>query len=292
MTFRFQGIWVPLITPFHQGLIDFSALQKLARHLREAGVDGLIVCGSTGEAAALSDAEQLQALDSVIEAVPGFPVAMGLCGNNLDDVHARLVEIQQREIVGLLVTAPYYIRPSQQGVCSYFESIANAAKIPLILYNIPYRTGVAMTLETIRRLAQHPNVVAIKDCGGDANLTAQLVIDGELSVMAGEDVQIFSTMCFGGAGAIAASAHLYPELFVKLVKWIGDDKLHQARELFHQLLPMIQLVFADANPAPVKAALAHLGFVQNELREPMQRASEQVVEKLIAELDRLQKVVN
>lgn len=292
MSFSFQGIWVPLITPFHQGEIDFTALQRLARHLRDAGVAGLIVCGSTGEAAALSDAEQLQVLDAVIDAAPGFPVAMGLCGNNLNEVHARLAEIQKREIVGLLVTAPYYIRPSQQGVYNYLTSIAHAAKVPVILYNIPYRTGVAMSLETLRKLAQHPNIVAIKDCGGDANLTAQLVVDGELSVLAGEDVQIFSSMCFGGTGAIAASAHLVPALFVKLAKWIQDDKLHQARALFHQLLPMIQLIFAEPNPGPVKAALAHLGLIQNELREPMQQASEQVAEKLIAELEKLQKIAD
>jgi 4-hydroxy-tetrahydrodipicolinate synthase len=292
MIFRFQGIWVPLITPFHHGRIDVPALQKLVRYLREAGVAGVVVCGSTGEAAALSETEQLQVLDTVIDAAPGFPVAIGLSGNNLDDVHARLAEIQKRNIVGLLVPAPYYIRPSQAGVCAYFESIANASRVPVILYNIPYRTGVAMTLETLRKLAQHPNIVAIKDCGGDANLTAQLIIDGELAVMAGEDVQIFSTMCFGGAGAIAASAHLHPALFVKLANWIQDDKLHQARALFHQLLPLIQLVFADANPGPVKAALAHLGLAQNELREPMQCASEQVAANLIAELHRLQNILD
>ena len=290
MTHQFQGIWVPIVTPFYQGKIDFPALQNIAKRLRDAGIAGVIVCGSTGEAAALSDAEQLQALDAVIESVPGMPVAMGLSGNNLDDVHTRLAEIQTRKIAGLLVPAPYYIRPSHQGVCAYFESIANASKVPLILYNIPYRTGVAMTLETIRKLAQHPNIVAIKDCGGDASLTAQMIIDGELAVMAGEDAQIFSTLCFGGAGAIAASAHLYPELFVRLANWIRDDKLHQARALYHQLLPMIQLLFADANPGPLKAALAHLGMAHNELREPMQKSSAQVAEKLIAELEKLKKI--
>lgn len=292
MSGKFHGIWVPIVTPFHLGKVDTPALQKLARRLRDAGVSGLIVCGSTGEAAALNDREQLDVLDAVIEAIPGFPVAMGLSGNNLEDVQARLQEIQQRPIVGLLVPAPYYIRPSQQGLCVYFESIANAAAVPIILYNIPYRTGVAMTLETIRKLAQHPNIVAIKDCGGDAMLTAQTIMDGKLAVLAGEDVQIFSTMCMGGAGAIAASAHLHPELFVQLASWIQDDKLTRARELFHRLLPMIQLIFAEPNPGPVKAALAHLGEMQNELREPMQRTSELVADKLIAELESLKSLLH
>lgn len=287
MSKNFQGIWVPIVTPFHQGKVDFPALRKLARHLREAGVAGLVACGTTGEAAALSEGEQLAVLDAVIEAVPGLPVVMGLCGNNLDDVHARLREIQRRSIAGLLVPPPYYIRPSQQGLCIYFKSIADAATAPVIIYNIPYRTGVAMTLETIRTIAQHPNVAAIKDCGGDAALTMQMIQDRQLAVLAGEDLQVFSTLCLGGSGAIAAAAHLHPELFVQMAGLIRDDKLTQARDIFYRLVPMIQLLFVEANPGPLKAALAHFGLVDNELRDPMQRASDQVASNLIAELQKL-----
>jgi 4-hydroxy-tetrahydrodipicolinate synthase len=288
MSKSFQGIWVPIITPFHQGKVDFPALQKLAQRLKAAGVSGFVACATTGEAAALSDAEQLAVLDALIEAVPGFPIAMGLCGNNLDEVHARLREIQRRPIAGLLVTPPYYIRPSQQGLCVYFNSIADAASVPIIIYNIPYRTGVVMALETIRKISEHPNIAAIKDCGGDSVLTMQMIRDGRLAVMAGEDVQIFSTLSLGGAGVIAASAHLHPELFVQLFNLIREEKIEQARALFFRLLPIIQLVFAEPNPAPVKAALAHLEQIHNELREPMQRTSDEVAKKLIGELRDLQ----
>jgi 4-hydroxy-tetrahydrodipicolinate synthase len=284
MSKSFHGIWIPIVTPFQHGKVDFPALQKLALRLKDAGVSGLVACGTTGEAAALDEGEQLAVLDALIAAVPDLPVVMGLCGNNLDEVHARLREIQRRPIAGVLVPPPYYIRPSQQGLCVYFKSIADAASVPVIIYNIPYRTGIAMTLETIRTIAQHSHVTAIKDCGGDSALTMQMIIDGQLAVLAGEDIQLFSTMCLGGAGAIAASAHLHPELFVQLVHLIRDQKLAQARSLFYRLLPMIQLSFAEANPGPVKAALAHLGLIQNELRDPMQRASDQVAGKLIAEL--------
>ena len=284
MSKNFHGIWIPIVTPFQHGKVDFPALQKLAHHLKNAGVSGLVACGTTGEAAALDEDEQLAVLDALIAAVPDLPVVMGLCGNNLNEVHARLREIQRRPIAGVLVPPPYYIRPSQQGLCVYFKSIADAASVPVIIYNIPYRTGVAMSLETIRTIAEHPNVTAIKDCGGDSALTMQMIIDGQLAVLAGEDIQIFSTMCLGGAGAIAASAHLHPELFVQLAHLIHDQELAQARSLFHRLLPMIQLSFAEANPGPVKAALANLGLIHNELRDPMQRASDHVAGKLIAEL--------
>jgi 4-hydroxy-tetrahydrodipicolinate synthase len=283
----FHGIWVPIITPFQDGKIDFPALRKLTDRSKEGGVSGLVACSTTGEAASLGEEEQLAVLDAVIEAAGGLPVVMGLCGNNLDDIHARLRRIQLRPIAGLLVPPPYYIRPSQEGVCAYFKSIADAAIAPIIIYNIPYRTGVTMTLETIRKIAEHPNVAAIKDCGGDAALTMQMIRDGRLAVLTGEDLQIFSTLCLGGAGAIAASAHLHPELFVRLAELIRDEKLTQAREIFYRLLPMIQLLFTEANPAPVKAALAHLGIVCDELREPMQRASDQLADKLITELQNL-----
>lgn len=290
MSIEFHGIWVPIVTPFHHGSIDFPALKKLARRLKEEGVSGLVACGTTGEAAALSDSEQLAVLDAVIEAVPGFPVVMGLCGNNLDDVQSRLREMQRRPIAGLLVPPPYYIRPSQQGICVFFNSIADAASVPVIVYNIPYRTGVTMTLDTIRKIAQHPNVTAIKDCGGDAALTMQMIAGGELAVLAGEDLQIFSTLCLGGAGAIAASAHLHTELFVRVVQLVREEKLVQARNIFYRLLPMIRDLFIEANPGPLKAALAHLGQIRDELRDPMQCASDQAAAGVIADLAALQDV--
>lgn len=284
----FTGIWVPLVTPFQDGAIDFAALQSTARRLRDAGIAGLVACGTTGEPAAMSDEEQLAVLDAVIAAVPDCPVVMGLSDNNMASVLTRLRPILARKIAGLLVPPPYYIRPSQAGLLEYFTTVADAATVPLILYNIPYRTGVAMTLDTIRRLAQHPRVLAIKDCGGDLGLTMQLIADAELAVMAGEDQQILTTLCLGGTGAIAASAHLRPDLFVRLARQIQDGDLPAARQIFYRLLPLIQSAFAEPNPAPVKAALASLGHMRAELRSPMQAASATMREQIVRELQRLE----
>lgn len=283
----FTGIWVPLVTPFRNNEIDFSALQTLARRIAEAGVSGLVACGSTGEAASLSEDEQLTVLDAVIEVVPDCPVVMGLSGNNLRSLLHRLKAIQRRPIAGLLVPSPYFIRPSQSGLVEFFTTLADAASAPLIIYNIPYRTGVAMELETIRAIARHERVVAIKDCGGNPTLTMQLIADAKLDVLAGEDQQIFSTLCLGGAGAIAASAHLCTDSFVRLAQLVQTGELDEARKIFYGLLPLIQRLFEEPNPAPLKAALAMTGSTTDELRTPMQTASATMREQLAGELERL-----
>lgn len=284
----FSGVWVPLVTPFihdadsRRRQIDFPALQALAQRMVDAGIAGLVVCGSTGEAAALNDAEQLAVLDAVIAATPSCPVVMGLAGSNMEAVQAQQQAAQQRAIAGLLVSPPSYIRPSQTGIIAYFTALADAATVPLILYTIPYRTGIAMEIDTIRTLAAHPRITAIKDCGGDSALTMQLITDGTLQVLAGEDSQIFSTLCFGGAGIIAASAHIRPDLFVRLHQLIRNEKLSEARRLYHRLLPLIALLFEEANPAPVKALLAAQGVLRDALRPPLQTASKGLLERLLA----------
>lgn len=284
----FTGIWVPLVTPFRNGDIDIAALQVLAKRIAVAGVSGLIACGSTGEAAALSEEEQLAVLDAIIDAVPNVPVAMGLSGNNMKAVLAKQEKIAKRRVAGLLTTAPYYIRPSQSGLIEYFRTLADASAVPLILYDIPYRTGATITLDTFRALAQHERIVALKDCGGDAAKTMSLIADGKLNVLAGEDAQVFATMCLGGAGAILASPHIRPDLFVRMHTCVREQRLDEARDIFYRLLPMIRLIYEEPNPGPLKAALALMGEMTDELRAPMQSASSETKEKLKRELARLE----
>jgi 4-hydroxy-tetrahydrodipicolinate synthase len=287
----FHGIWVPIVTPFHNRQIDFPALQALAQRVAAGGVAGLVVCGSTGEAHLLTCAEQLEVLDAIIAAVPGCPVIMGLAGSNFETILPHLSAIQARPIVGILAPPPCYIRPSQAGIVSYFDTLANTARAPIILYNIPYRTGVEMTAATLQTLADHPNIAAIKDCGGDPWLTMQLISDGKLQVLAGEDHQMFSTLCMGGAGAIAASAHIRPDLYVQLYTLIAAEELLAARKLFHHLLPLIRLLFAEPNPAPLKALLAHQKLICPELRPPMQGPSAALLERLVIALEKMEKQV-
>lgn len=284
----FAGIWVPLVTPFRDGEIDFSALQALARRIAQAGVSGLVVCGSTGEAASLTEREQLAALDAVLEAVPTCPVVMGLAGNNLPSVLERMNRMQDRPIAGLLAPPPYYIRPSQAGIIEYFNTVANAASVPLIVYNIPYRTGVALEAETFKAISHHERIVALKDCGGDQMLTMNLIAEAKLQLLAGEDHHLLSTLCLGGSGAILASAHLRPDMYVHLARHVQAGELEEARKIFYRLLPTIQLLFKEPNPAPLKAALAMMGEMREELRSPMQGASSEMKEKLVPQLKRLE----
>lgn len=270
---HFNGVWVPIVTPFQQGEVDFPALRNLALQLINSGVSGLVVCGTTGEAAALSKEEQLQVLDAVLEIVPGHRVVMGLAGNNYQETTWFQREIQKRVIAGLLVPAPYYIRPSQAALETFFQAIADASNTNVILYDIPYRTGVRFELQTLRRIFQHERIVAIKDCGGDSIITQTLIADRNVDVLVGEDHQILSGLCLGASGIIAASAHLRPDLFVRLVHDVQNSRLSEARSTFQALFPLINALFREPNPAPVKAALAASRLISPELRLPMLPAS-------------------
>lgn len=270
----FSGLWIPLVTPFSaDGAIDHAALQSLAARLAGSGIAGIVVCGTTGEAAALSDAEQDEVLDAVLQTVPGLRVAMGLSGYHLGHVLERVRSWNTRALAGVLAAPPHYIRPCQQGLRQWFEAIAEASAHPLIVYDIPYRSAATLELATLLALAGHPNIRAIKDCGGDAAKTQALIADGRLQVLAGEDAHILATLALGGHGAIAASAHWQPQGFVAMMRQVAAGDLPGARRLWQALRPVAEACFAEPNPAPIKALLAAQGQMQPHLRAPMQAAS-------------------
>lgn len=276
----FRGIWVALVTPFHAGEIDFVALRGLVARLLEDGVAGFVVCGTTGEAAALSHDEQLAVLDAVLQWLPAEQVIMGLAGGNQRELLAFQRQIQRRSLAGLLVPAPYYIRPSQAGLEAFFQTVADAASVPVVLYDIPYRTGVKIERETLRRIVRHPNIAAVKDCSSDIETTLMLIADGEVDVLAGEDLQIFNTLCLGGAGAISASSHIRADLYVQMQRQVANNDVIAARSTFNRLRPWMQAAFAEPNPACVKAALQMQGLIANEVREPMQVCAFATMERL------------
>ena len=276
----FQGIWVPVVTPFQDGAIDFGGLQRLVGHLLKKHVAGIMVCTTTGEAASLSRPEQLAVLDAVLQHVPAQRVVMGLSGNNQIELLQFQEEVLKRPVAGLLVPAPSYIRPSQAGLEAFFRTVAEASSVPVILYDIPYRTGVTFEQATLLNIVSHPRIHAIKDCGGNLGNTLALLASGQVDVLCGEDQQIFNALCLGASGAIAASAHVQTEQFVALWQQVRDNQLAEARATFFQLLPLINTMFIEPNPAPVKAALALQGLIGSELRAPMQRASDKVIARL------------
>ncbi|SMG57963.1 4-hydroxy-tetrahydrodipicolinate synthase [Paraburkholderia susongensis] len=288
----FSGIWIPLITPFADGAVDHAALRALVRRYAEAGVAGLVALGTTGEPATLDAAEQDAVLATILDAAHAaasatpqrraLPVLAGVSGNHTASMRARIEQLNPLPIAGVLIAAPYYTRPAQTGIVGHFGALADASAHPVVLYDIPQRTGVRLELDTLLTLAAHPRIQAIKDCAGSLETTLALILDGRLQVLAGEDLAIFSTLCLGGSGAIAASAHWRPERFVALHRALTDGRLAEGRRIFQALVPQIQLAFAEPNPAPVKALLAAEGWVRNELRMPMTRASDALSKQLTA----------
>lgn len=292
-TSGFAGLWIPLVTPFDaKGAVDHAALRKLVRRLAGQGIAGFIPCGSTGEAAALDAQEQLAVLDTVLQSAAGLPVAMGVSGYHLPEMLGWVHTLCERPIAALLVPAPHYIRPGQQGLVHWFEAIADASRVPLIVYDIPYRTGVRIERETLLHLAEHPRVRAVKDCGGDAAKTQALIADGRLQVLAGEDTHIFSTAALGGVGAIAASAHLHTESFARVLALVAEGRLESARALWKALLPVTEALFAEANPGPLKAVLAQQGEIENVLRAPMMPASQVLASRLAGLQEKVQEALS
>lgn len=278
----YRGLWIPLVTPFRHEAIDHQALQRLVQHLGACGVRGFVACGSTGEAALMEPHEQDALLATVCEAAAGLPVMVGVSGMRPGGVAARMQTLaKQFPVHAFLLPPPSYIRPSQTGLLHFFEAIADQAPAPLVLYDIPYRTGVKIELPTLLQLAAHPRIQALKDCGGQLSATQALIQDGRLAVLAGEDHAVFSTLALGGAGAIAASAHLLTPAYVALVQALAEDRIEPARALWQRLARLIGLCFAESNPAPLKALLAQQGWLHNELRAPLQPATAGLLASLL-----------
>ena len=285
---RPHGIWVPLVTPLRHGALDLARLQMLTESMIDQGVHGLVVCGTTGEAATLEPGEQSAALAAVLEAAhQRCPVMMGISGSDTYAAASHVMQFEAFNLAGFLVSAPAYLRPSQQGMLRHFEVIADATSRPITLYNVPGRSGVNLELATVQKLALRPQFNAIKEAGGNLQQISDLVAHAPLATLCGDDALLFAALCAGSHGAISAAAQLRPDLFVQLYDLIAAQQLMQARALFQLLLPMIRLLFSESNPAPLKAVLAMRGLIREELRLPMTPVSDDLRMRLALALGAL-----
>jgi len=285
----FQGIWVPIITPFMAEEVDHAALAHIARHLAGQGIAGLVAGATTGEGASLSSREKIAVFETLRNTLgPNYPLVIGLCQSDTRAAVAEARALAQLGPTGLLVTTPPYLRPSQDGLRQHFEAVTEANDLPVLIYNIPYRSGVAVELETLQRLAQDPRIAGIKECGASVDRLMRLIHETPLHVMIGEDSQFFAALCMGAHGAIAAAAHLRPDLWVRIFDLLQAGQLPEARSLAARLQPLIRACFAEPNPAPVKALLAAQDLGGAELRLPITRASAACLEGGLAALARLQ----
>lgn len=271
-----SGIWVALTTPFlppatpdAPPAVDHPALHHLVRHLCEAGVHGLVALGSTGEAAALDDAEQDAMLRTVLEAAGDTPVMAGISGLHVGHMQARLRAFNALPLAAVLAAAPCYTRPSQAGLVAHFQALADASRAPLVLYDIPYRTGVALSLDTLLTLATHPRIIGLKDCGGSSEQSQQLIADGRLQVLTGEDSQVFPHLCLGAAGAISAAVQVAPRAYMDLYHAMRTGDWPRARAWHHRLAPLVRALFAEPNPCVIKGVLTRQGIGHPTVRAPL-----------------------
>lgn len=287
----FQAIWVPIVTPFAAGSVDHSALAHLGKHLADQGVSGLVVGATTGEGCSLS-LEERQAAFETLQATlgPDFPLVLGVCESDTLRAIQAARDLASVRPAGLLVTAPPYLRPGQAGLQKHFESVAEATKLPILIYNIPYRTGTCLELETLQALARHPRIVGIKECGASVDRLMRLIHETPLQILIGEDSQFFAALCMGAQGAISAAAHIRPDLWVRIFKLVQSDNLIEARKLAAALQPLLRALFAEPNPAPVKAALAAAGLIGPEIRLPLTQASPACLQNVQAALARLSNI--
>lgn len=280
------GIWVPMVTPMRAGSLDLSGAARLAESYVEAGVNGLIILGTTGEGSMLSTHERQVFTAAVLEAVHGeLPVMAGVGAVDTRAVCAQVAELDAFELASYLVPPPYYLRPSDDGIVWHFKEVARATDRPLMLYNVPKRTGCAMSPALIRSLLAQPQIAAVKEC--DSGNLGTLSDDPRATVLCGEDAAMLDHLLAGGAGIVTASSHIRPDLFVRLLHLAQTGHFGAARALFTRLAPLISLMFAEPNPAPVKAALALSGAISPETRLPLQPASSALIHRLEEAMDLL-----
>lgn len=292
-----RGVYVPIVTPFDEsGGVATDAVERLCHDYLEAGAAGIVALGTTGESAALDHDERHAVIDACCRACAehGAPVIAG-AGTNSTRVTVGMVE----GLTGLpalsaaLVVVPYYVRPSIEGIVGHFETVAAASPVPLVIYNIPYRTGRVLDAEALLRLAHTPNIAAVKQAVGGVDSDTLEVLaaapDG-FHVLAGDDPYIYPVTLMGGAGAVAASAHTCTTQFVSMVDCGLAGKVEEGRRLAVALLPVVKALFAEPNPAVTKGVLHAQGRIPTpDLRAPMTNASSQAVDRALAAIDAVER---
>lgn len=290
---RLEGLWLPLITPFRDGELDETSLRRLVRHYAAGPIDGFILAATSGEGMSLRPDELARLVTGTRSELSGvrlrMPVVLGLSGACTAKLLEALDETAAWPIDGYLIASPYYIRPSQRGLLQHFTALADRAAKPIVLYNIPYRTGVSITSDTLLQLAQHRNIVGMKDCGADRAQSIDFLSrrPPEFRVLTGEDAQYHEALGDGADGAILLSAHLQTEAFGSVRTLLLQGDRDAARACWKQLSGLTRLLFAEPSPAPAKHCLAQCGLIDSaEVRLPMVEVSAELAALLDEEMER------
>ena len=288
----FQGTGLALVTPFAaDGSLDRAALARLVNHSIDGGVDFLVVLGTTGETATLATDEKKQVLETVAETTNGrIPLVVGVGGNNTAAVCAQLEAGLPSGYTGVLSVSPYYNKPTQEGIYQHYTAVCGSTDAPVILYNVPGRTGSNVLANTVLRVAQDcPNAVAMKEASGNLEQAMAIIQSAPagFDVLSGDDNLTLPLLACGAKGVISVSGQAYPRLFSGMVRDARAGRLEDAQRAHYELFTFTQLLFAEGNPGGIKAALAHLGLCENFLRLPLVPVSAELngqVRTLVAQL--------
>ena len=281
----FQGSMVAVVTPFKDGRVDEAKVRELVEFHIKNGTDVLVPCGTTGESPTLSHDEHRRVIELAIQtANKRIPVVAGTGSNSTVEAIDLTRFAKNAGADGALVVLPYYNKPTQQGLIAHCRAIADAVELPLILYNIPGRTGINMLPETLAVLADHPNIVGMKEATGNLEqMTHDIVLCGaKLSFLSGDDTLTLPLMAVGGKGVISVVANIVPRDVADLTRAFLSGDWKRAREIHLKLFPLCQAMFCETNPIPVKTAMALMGMINGELRLPLCPMSEANLSKLKA----------
>ncbi|MDD5021017.1 MAG: 4-hydroxy-tetrahydrodipicolinate synthase [Endomicrobiaceae bacterium] len=268
----FSGSYTAIVTPFKNGKVDFDAFEKLIKLQYEAGITGIVPCGTTGESATLSHQEHDEVIEAAVKFAKGKLKVFAGTGSNSTTEAIRLSKhAEEVGCDGVLLVSPYYNKPTQQGLYLHYREIANAVKIPIILYNIQGRTSVNIEPKTIAKLAQDcKNIVAVKEASGSLDQMSQIkVLSPDLTLLSGDDSLTLPLMSIGGVGVISVLSNIMPKEVADLVNTVLKGDFQTAQKMHYKLFPIVKAMFIETNPIPVKTAMEMMGLCSGDLRLPM-----------------------
>ena len=291
MNNNFKGTGTALVTPFHaDGSIDFAGLKKLVRLNMNGGVNFLVVQGTTGESPTLTQDEKMQVLQTVAEENNGqLPIVYGLGGNNTLDVVEKLKNVDASIVSGILSVSPYYNKPIQKGIVAHYKMVADATDLPIILYNVPGRTGSNVTAETTLELSEIPNIVAMKEASGNMEQIMEIIQHkpAGFDLLSGDDALTVPMISVGAAGVISVVSNALPEKFCAMVNHALKGNFSVASALHYDLFQITKLFFAEGNPGGVKEALAYRQICENHMRLPLVNVSDSLKNNIQSAMQKL-----
>ncbi len=284
----FNGNFVALITPFRDGQIDYDTLASLIERQIAAGVSGLVPCGTTGESPTLTHDEHNRVITETVRIAGGrVPVIAGTGSNSTAEALATTRHAEEAGASAALIVAPYYNKPSQEGLYHHYWTLAESTGLPIIVYNIPARCGVEISTETLLRLAEHPRIVSVKEATGNLLHVSELTADSDLAILSGDDPLTLAMIAMGACGVVSVISNLLPEQMSKLVRHALDGEFAQARAIHDSIFPLMQAMMTLAtNPLPIKTAVAIRGHCSDEFRlplYPMDDSARQRLESILSE---------